>query len=61
MLFVFQRLKMMPGLPPYEWWKVPPDEVLLRFYVFNVSNSEEFLSGKATKLHMDEIGPFVFR
>lgn len=51
---------MTPGLPAFDWWKNPPDEVLLKAYVFNVTNSKEFISGKDTKLKMEEVGPFVF-
>ncbi|KAG8232897.1 hypothetical protein J437_LFUL012810 [Ladona fulva] len=55
-----ERLKMVRGLPAYEWWRNPPDEVLLRVYVFNVTNGKEFLSGKE-KLKVEEVGPFIFR
>lgn len=56
-----ERLKMVRGLPAYEWWKNPPDEVLLRVYVFNITNPQEFLNGKDKKLRLQEIGPFIFR
>lgn len=52
---------MVRGLPAYEWWKNPPDEVLLRVYLFNVTNSEQFESGIDSKLELNEIGPIVFR
>ncbi|KAF0766462.1 scavenger receptor class B member 1-like [Aphis craccivora] len=55
------RLKMVRGLPAYEWWKNPPDEVLLRVYLFNVTNSERFENGIDSKLELNEIGPIVFR
>ena len=56
-----QRLKMVPGLPAFEWWATPPDEVLLRVWVFNVTNQHDFESGRSDKLRMQEVGPFVFR
>nr|XP_018914564.1 PREDICTED: scavenger receptor class B member 1-like [Bemisia tabaci]XP_018914565.1 PREDICTED: scavenger receptor class B member 1-like [Bemisia tabaci]XP_018914566.1 PREDICTED: scavenger receptor class B member 1-like [Bemisia tabaci]XP_018914567.1 PREDICTED: scavenger receptor class B member 1-like [Bemisia tabaci] len=56
-----ERLKMVRGLPAFDWWYTPPDEVLLRVYIFNITNSEEFLNGSHTKLHFQEIGPLVFR
>ncbi|XP_071440804.1 scavenger receptor class B member 1-like [Hetaerina americana] len=59
-LFMNERLKMVRGLPAYEWWRNPPDEVLLRVYVFNITNGKEFLSGKE-KLRVEEVGPFIFR
>lgn len=52
---------MVRGLPAYEWWKNPPDEVLLRVYLFNVTNSERFENGIDSKLELNEIGPIVFR
>lgn len=52
---------MVRGLPAYEWWKNPPDEVLLRVYLFNVTNSERFETGIDSKLELNEIGPIVFR
>ena len=52
---------MVPGLPPFDWWKVPPDEVYLRVYVFNITNGDEFLRGEAEKLKVQEIGPFIFK
>jgi len=52
---------MVRGLPAYEWWKNPPDEVLLRVYLFNVTNSERFENGLDSKLELNEIGPIVFR
>ncbi|KAK4878127.1 hypothetical protein RN001_010633 [Aquatica leii] len=49
------------GFPGYEWWKTPPDQVLLRVYIFNVTNAEEFLNGTHDKLKVQEIGPIIFR
>nr|CAI5846188.1 unnamed protein product [Callosobruchus analis] len=55
------RIHMMPGLPPFDWWLHPPDEVLLKVYIFNVTNSEEFLNGTDAKLKLEEIGPIIYR
>lgn len=35
--------------------------MLLRVYLFNITNSLEFLNGSATRLALEEIGPIVFR
>nr|CAD7203878.1 unnamed protein product [Timema douglasi] len=51
---------MIPGLPPYEWWKNPPDKVLLRVYVFNITNAVEFQNGTDSKIKLQEVGPYVF-
>ncbi|XP_044763949.1 scavenger receptor class B member 1-like [Coccinella septempunctata] len=55
-----ERLRMRPGLPPYDWWKSPPDMVRLKVYVFNITNADRFLSGEDSKLNLQEIGPIVY-
>ena len=47
--------------PNFIWWKDPQPEILLNVYVFNITNSEDFISGKDKKLKLQEIGPIVFR
>ncbi|KAK9874235.1 hypothetical protein WA026_002587 [Henosepilachna vigintioctopunctata] len=59
-LMMDERLRMRPGFPAYDWWKSPPDEVLLRVYIFNITNAEKFLSGEDAKLNVQEIGPIMF-
>lgn len=51
---------MIPGFPAYNWWLDPPDEILLKVYAFNVTNTFRFLNGKDKKMKMQEVGPFVF-
>jgi hypothetical protein len=47
--------------PSYWWWKDPEPEVLLKVYIFNITNSAEFISGIDTKLKLQEIGPITFQ
>ncbi|XP_014283918.1 scavenger receptor class B member 1 isoform X1 [Halyomorpha halys] len=60
-VLLHERLKMVPGLPPYDWWKTPPDVVVLKAYVFNITNSEEFIRGETNKLKVQEVGPYIFK
>ncbi|CAH2015941.1 unnamed protein product [Acanthoscelides obtectus] len=60
-LLMDQRIHMLPGLPPFDWWLHPPDEVLLKVYIFNVTNSEEFLNSTDAKLKLEEVGPIIYR
>ncbi|KAF7267371.1 hypothetical protein GWI33_019380 [Rhynchophorus ferrugineus] len=60
-IFLSIRLEMTPGLPPFDWWFEPPDEVILRVYLFNVTNSQRFLSGIDKKLKVQEVGPIVYK
>ncbi|CAG9767860.1 unnamed protein product [Ceutorhynchus assimilis] len=55
------RLEMTPGLPPYEWWATPPDEILLSVFVFNITNSEAFMNGTDKKIRVQEIGPIIYK
>ncbi|XP_047038904.1 scavenger receptor class B member 1-like [Helicoverpa zea] len=57
---LLEKLNMRPGMPPYDWWSDPPDEVKLKAYVFNVTNHERFLLGLDDKLNVEEIGPVVY-
>lgn len=47
--------------PSYIWWKTPDPEVLLNVYIFNITNSAEFISGIDKKLKLQEIGPITFQ
>ncbi|XP_026322687.1 scavenger receptor class B member 1-like [Hyposmocoma kahamanoa] len=55
-----EKLNMRPGFPPFEWWAAPPDEVILRVRVFNVTNHERFMLGLDEKMNVEEIGPIVY-
>ncbi|XP_068621865.1 scavenger receptor class B member 1-like [Battus philenor] len=57
---LWEKLKMRPGLPPYEWWADPPDEVKMRVHIFNVTNHDRFLQGLDAKLNLEDIGPIVY-
>lgn len=47
--------------PSYFWWKNPEPEVLLKVYIFNITNSAEFIAGTDKKLKLQEIGPITFQ
>jgi len=59
-LFLFQRLQMSNGSFLFNIWRAPPVEILLKIYIFNVTNPREFMAGKQ-KLKVEEVGPFVYR
>ncbi|XP_049292752.1 scavenger receptor class B member 1 [Anopheles funestus] len=44
-----------------EWWARPPVYPLLKVHVFNYTNAQEFLDGKATKLKVEDLGPYVYK
>ncbi|KRT85941.1 hypothetical protein AMK59_2002, partial [Oryctes borbonicus] len=45
----------------FELWRIPPVDIYLRVHLFNITNAEEFLSGKEKKLKVQEVGPYVYR
>ncbi|CAK1546464.1 unnamed protein product [Leptosia nina] len=59
-LMLWEKLNMRPGLPPFEWWSDPPDQVRMRIYIFNVTNHDRFLSGLDEKINVHEIGPITY-
>lgn len=55
------RLLMRPGLPAYEFWKNPEPEVIVKMHVFNITNADDFLQGRDSKIKLGEVGPIVYR
>ncbi|XP_049824965.1 scavenger receptor class B member 1 isoform X2 [Aethina tumida] len=45
----------------YEIWRTPPVDLYLRVFLWNVTNRDEFMSGKHTKLKVQEVGPYVYK
>lgn len=52
---------MSKGDETFEMWKKPEAHVYLKVYIFNITNREEFLSGRDKKLKFQEVGPYVYR
>lgn len=42
-------------------WRDPPVELFLKVYLFNVTNRDEYLSGKDKHLRFEQVGPYVYR
>lgn len=45
----------------FQLWERPPVDLYLKVYLFNITNHEDFLAGRAKKLNVEEIGPYVYR
>ncbi|XP_033338572.2 scavenger receptor class B member 1 [Megalopta genalis] len=58
---ILSNLELRNGTSAYLLWQQPPVGLLLSVYVFNYTNLDEFESGNATKLRVQEVGPFVYR
>ncbi|XP_076389176.1 scavenger receptor class B member 1 isoform X2 [Megachile rotundata] len=68
-LFVLQpydllfKLKVIfsEGGEIFELWRKPDVELYLKVYLFNITNRDEYMSGIASKLRFQEIGPYTYR
>lgn len=54
------RINLTPNALFLEKWKRPPQPITTKVYLFNVTNSERFLSGEDDKIHIQEIGPIIY-
>ncbi|KAL3271969.1 hypothetical protein HHI36_022438 [Cryptolaemus montrouzieri] len=55
------KVKFSEGSEIFELWRTPPVELYLRVFLWNITNSEEFMSGTDQKLKVQEVGPYVYR
>lgn len=56
-----ERMRMTPGLPPYNLWVTPKPNITMRMFIFTVENPEAFRNGTDDKLRLKEVGPIVYR
>lgn len=59
--FIFQQLSLKPGTLLHRLWLLPPLDVYINVYMFNYTNVDEFTSGRASKLQLQEVGPYVYK
>ncbi|XP_045449356.1 scavenger receptor class B member 1-like [Melitaea cinxia] len=45
----------------FRMWENPTYELFSDVYIFNYTNTEEYLRGETSQLNLDEIGPFTFQ
>ncbi|XP_046440318.1 protein peste-like [Daphnia pulex] len=55
-----QQLRLTPGTIMYKFWETSPVPMYIRFYLYNVTNSEDVLRDNTTKPIVQEIGPFTY-
>lgn len=44
----------------YKMWKRPSVQPLMKVYLFNYTNWEEVRDGTDERLHVEEVGPYVY-
>ncbi|XP_015175298.1 PREDICTED: lysosome membrane protein 2-like [Polistes dominula] len=58
---ILSNLILQNGTRSYEFWSHPPVKLLQNFYIYNYTNVEDFESGKANKLRVQQLGPYSYR
>ncbi|XP_050425596.1 scavenger receptor class B member 1 [Adelges cooleyi] len=63
-LVIDDQITLRPGGQTFEMWRKPPVHPVIKVYIYNVTNADEFLNvgpdGKREKPVLDELGPFVY-
>uniref|UniRef100_A0A1B6DV03 Scavenger receptor class B member 1 n=1 Tax=Clastoptera arizonana TaxID=38151 RepID=A0A1B6DV03_9HEMI len=54
------KVRFSEGSETFELWRQPPVQLNLKVYLFNVTNKDDFLSGKDDKLKFEQVGPYVY-
>lgn len=56
----FQSLVLAKNSTAYEYFIKPPLNPQLRVHIFNYTNTDRFLAGLDDKLHVNDVGPYVY-
>ncbi|CAK1592881.1 unnamed protein product [Parnassius mnemosyne] len=59
--FFRQKVVLEDGGEIFEMWRKPEIKLYCRVYLFNITNAEEYMSGKDSKVKVQEIGPYVYQ
>lgn len=58
---ILSNLIIQNGTRAYEYWINPPVQLVQNFYIYNYTNVEDFESGKADKLKVQQLGPYTYK
>lgn len=58
--FLLTRMVLRNGTQVYDWWQDPPFNCTCNIYLFNYTNVDDFEAGRASKLHVQELGPYSY-
>ncbi|CAH1155052.1 unnamed protein product [Phaedon cochleariae] len=59
-MIIRRLVSLTPGSMLFTIWSNPPYDVVMKLYVFNVTNPEEFLRGEE-KLNVQQLGPYAYK
>ncbi|GLG93833.1 uncharacterized protein GBIM_01172 [Gryllus bimaculatus] len=58
-LVIDHELPLSESSMTFQWWRKPPVNPVMRVYVYNVTNADEFLNN-GSKPIVEELGPYVY-
>lgn len=58
--YVQSQLQLRNGTIAMSMWEKPPAKLKFEVYVFNYTNIKDFLTYRADKLHVEELGPYTY-
>ncbi|XP_020297188.1 scavenger receptor class B member 1-like [Pseudomyrmex gracilis] len=58
--YVSSFLVLRNGTRSFDWWVRPPMKFMYKLHVFNYTNVDEFEAGNASKLHVQDLGPYIY-
>lgn len=58
-LVIDTQITLTPGSQVFDHWRKPPVHPVMRIYVYNVTNADEFLNN-GEKPILDELGPYTY-
>lgn len=59
--YVLSQMELRNGSRTFEWWQQPPTRMRVNIYIFNYTNVDEFEAGVASKLRVQQLGPYTYR
>ncbi|KAJ8917223.1 hypothetical protein NQ315_012715 [Exocentrus adspersus] len=59
-LILRKILTLTPGTVLFNMWSAPPYDVVMKLFIFNITNAEKFMSGEE-KLNVTEVGPYSYK
>ncbi|XP_017771039.1 PREDICTED: scavenger receptor class B member 1 isoform X2 [Nicrophorus vespilloides] len=58
-LIINSQVILRDGTQTFGWWSKPPVTPMIKVYIYNVTNADEFLTN-GSKPIVDELGPYVY-
>ncbi|KYN10729.1 PREDICTED: scavenger receptor class B member 1-like [Trachymyrmex cornetzi] len=59
--YVLSSMELRNGTLIFDWWQRPPLKIKYNVYIFNYTNVDEFEANEASKLRVQELGPYKYQ